>query len=183
MMDEQEFLRRIGRIEALVQCLEALADPLARVQARELVQAVLDLHRVGLTRLLALILAAPGGGGRQILDACAEDELVRSLLLLHGLHPRDLEARILTALETVQPFLEAQQSRVELLGVAQGIVRLRLHRDREGAPLLLQALRESVEAAVGAAAPDAAGVVIDESDSKLPVRDGRISLPLVGEQR
>ena len=60
---------------------------------REIVQAVLDLHGAGLERILGHL--ADAGDRRRVLDACARDEVVGGLLLLHGLHPLDLEERVL----------------------------------------------------------------------------------------
>jgi hypothetical protein len=75
------FAAELGRVEALVGEIEAVADEAVREKARALVQAVLALHAEGLRRLLSL--AGPDSAAR----FAAADELVGSLLLLHDLHP------------------------------------------------------------------------------------------------
>src|SRR5579862_8455462 len=98
---EQEFQQRIGRIEPLIQRMEKYADPSVRADAKELVKALLDLHAVGLARMLTL-LTETGEAGRSQLGVYAADSLVGSLLLLHGLHPVVLETRVRQALEKLR---------------------------------------------------------------------------------
>src|SRR4051794_3724572 len=124
-LQEQEFQQRIQRIEGLVHEIEGLPDPAIRASAIELLQATLDLHGTGLERILDIIFEA-GEPGEAILDQLAGDDLVRSLLLLHGLHPLDLETRVTQALDKVRPYLATHGGNVELLDVHEGIVRLRL---------------------------------------------------------
>lgn len=81
--------RRMDRIEALIQEVEASSDPAGRAASRELVATLLELHGKGLATVLALL---EGGGepGRSIADACARDAIVRGMLALHEL---DVPAR------------------------------------------------------------------------------------------
>jgi hypothetical protein len=85
----------LARVEALVEQLEATADPALREQIRALVRAVLEVHALGLQRLLAL--AGPDSAAR----FARADELVASLLLLHDLHP-DIETAARTALRAAE---------------------------------------------------------------------------------
>ena len=119
-LDAREFQSRLQRLDALLREVEDSADPAAAARTREIVQAVLDLHGTGLERILGHLEAA-GEAGAPILDACAGDDVVGGLLLLHGLHPLDLEARVLRALEQVRPALRSHGGNVELLGVRDGV--------------------------------------------------------------
>jgi Fe-S cluster biogenesis protein NfuA len=162
----------LQRIEALVQTLEAATDAPTRAAARELTQALLDLHRVGLERLVGLIDAAA------LTAACGDDTVLHHLLLLHGLHPVAVETRVRRALERVRPGLRAHGVEVEVMVVTGGTVRLRLLGD--GAGGLLPSLRRGVEATVLEAAPDLERVEIDgPAQSPLAWTDGRVPLPLV----
>ena len=173
--DADEFPEKLRRLEALVLQAERQSDPTARAHARDVVRALLDLHAVGLERLLEHVSAA-GAVGTGIIDACAADDVVGGLLLLHGLHPLDLEDRVGQALEQVRPHLEAHGGGVELIAVADGIVRLRLDGECD-CPSSAAAVRQTVEDALCARAPDAAGVEF-EGD---PAATGtvRVALPLV----
>jgi len=158
--ESQAFERELGRIQALIGALENLADPQAREPAKELLQVVLDLHGTGLARLLELVSEAEEAG-QKLLNALAKDEQVRALLLLHGVHPQDLESRVRKAVDTMRPFLGTQGIQIELSSVAEGKVRLRLQGNWQGQQLATEALRRELEEAIFEAAPDAAGIEIE----------------------
>lgn len=121
------FQARFQRIETLIQELEGVADPAVRASVEELLQLLLELHGAGLERTLELIWEAGELGQSLIHDHLARDEQVSSLMLLHGLHPLDLETRVRQALAQLRPALLAQGSQVELLGVtAEAGVHLRV---------------------------------------------------------
>ncbi len=105
-LDGAEFQARLQRLDALLQDVERLADPAARAQVGEVVQALLDLHHAGLESILERLEAA-GQPGAAVLDACARDDQAGGMLLLHGLHPFSLEERVLQALEQVRPALKS----------------------------------------------------------------------------
>ena len=149
-----------GRIEELIRALEALSDTRAREQAKELVQVVLDFHGAGLARLIGLTTTA-GAAGQTLLDAFADDDQVRSLLLLHGLHPRDLESRVEQAVEKMRSFLGTHGLRLELLQSGEELVRLKLHGNWQDKHLSAKTLRRDIETAILEAAPDAARVEVE----------------------
>jgi Fe-S cluster biogenesis protein NfuA len=158
--DDKEFRQRIGRIEGLLREVERFKDPGARAHTREIVQAILDLHGAGLAKILDH-LADAGGTGLAALDALARDELVGSLLLLHGLHPLDVEARVRQALDQVRPSLRSHGRDVELLGLADGVVRLRMQGSGHGCPSSAQTLKRAVEEAVYERAPDVTAIEVE----------------------
>jgi len=177
-LDVREFQSRLGRLDALLHEAEDSADPAAAARTREIVQAILDLHGTGLERIIGHLEAA-GPAGAPILDVCARDDVVEGLLLLHGLHPLGLEARVLQALDQVRARLRSHGGDVELLGVDGGIVRLRLTGSCHGCPSSAMTMRQTIEEAILAKAPDASaidveGAVEDQGLSMTP--DGR---PLV----
>lgn len=143
-------------IEALVQKVQALPDPDARQTALDLVQAVMDLHTEGIERMLEILSGLEAGSAS--IDALASDDLVGGLLLLHDLHPLDLETRVLRALD--RPEFRARGAHVEFISAANGMVRVRV----EGGP----ALRGAVEAALMEAAPDASELQIEGASAAAP---------------
>ena len=96
--EDEALAERLERVEALVQKIEEVRDETARERARDVVAAVLDLHAAAFSRVLAGC-ARQGDAGRRLLDELAADSVVSSVLVLHELHPRDLEARVHAALE------------------------------------------------------------------------------------
>ena len=143
-VDECAFRKRMERIESLLHAVEELSDPQAQARTREIVQTLLDLHGAALERMLTTI-AESGEAGQKLIDAAASDDLVGSVLLLHGLHPLDLEARVRLALDGVRPQLRSHGGDVELLGVADGVVRLRIRGSDHGCHSTGQKLKAAVE--------------------------------------
>lgn len=161
-MDERDDARRAARIELLLQGLAELPDPQARERAEELVGMLLGLYGDALARMLELAGQAGGiTGGDSLIRAFAGDELVGSLLLLHGLHPDDIETRIRRALDGVRPYLRSHGGNVELLGVAEGTAHLRLQGSCHGCPSSTVTLKLAIEEAIYAAAPDLEGLDVE----------------------
>src|SRR5262245_60479296 len=88
MANEGTIQATMQRIDVLIRTLDGLAAPATKECARELVQALLDAHGMGLARVLRIITQS-GDPGVAIVKSLARDQLVSSLLLLHGLHPVD----------------------------------------------------------------------------------------------
>jgi Fe-S cluster biogenesis protein NfuA len=145
-VQDADALERVGRIEALLADVDGLPDPRARETATELVQALLDLYGEGLARIVGRLDGAAAG--------LVDDELVAHLLLLHGLHPVPLEARVRAALDEVRPYLDQHGGAVELLGVQEGVVRLQLQGSCSGCPSSAVTLKHGIEEAIHKAAPD-----------------------------
>lgn len=146
-MEEQDVGERVARVEALIGQVESLPDRVAREAAMEMVQALLDLYGEGLARALAPL-------DDQTRRTLAEDELVAHLLLLHDLHPVAVETRVHEALEEVRPYLDSHGGGVELVGVEEGVVRLRMHGSCDGCPSSAMTLKLAIEDAIHKAAPD-----------------------------
>jgi hypothetical protein len=139
---------RIRRIEDLVRRMEAIPDPASRETAQALMEAILDLHGAAMERMMEIVFDA-GESGKGLVRRLAGDSIVASLLVLHGLHPDDIETR-------VQHALGKMHGSAELLGVFEGCVRVRLTASGCG-------MRDAVAAAIREAAPDATEILIEES--------------------
>jgi Fe-S cluster biogenesis protein NfuA len=174
MPGQPEFQQRIQSIERMLGEIEGSADLGLRTSVRQLVQSVMDLHGAGLDRILELI-RSDAAGGEGLVEKLGRDELVASLLVLYGLHPLHLEARITEGLDKARALLRSHQGEVELLSVQDGVVRLRLHANGHGCGSTAQALKELVEDAVYQCAPDIASLVIEDAGEK----PGFVSLELL----
>ncbi len=180
-LDSREFQAQLQRLEGLLRGVEGFADPAAQSHTRLIVQAVLDLHGASLRRLVDL-LGEAGEAGRRLLDACARDEVVSGLLLLHGLHPLDLEERVRQALDGVRPYLRSHGGNVELVGVEDGVVRLRLEGNCHGCPSSDATMKQTIEEAILGKAPDAVSVVVEgevEAASSTVNGGVRLALPVL----
>lgn len=145
------------QVEELIQRIENLQDPVARTTSLQLVQALMEFHGAGLERLMEII-AEKGVAGYAVFDDFAADDLVGSLLLLYGLHPLPIETRVVKALERVRPYLDSHGGNVELLGITDGIVRLRMQGSCKSCPSSSMTLKLAIEEAIYAAAPDVVAI-------------------------
>jgi hypothetical protein len=173
-----DFQRRLESIEELLRRIESASDPHVRSTARELVQTVMDLHGAGLERILE-ILGAAGTAGQSAIDSLSRDDLVSSLLVLYGLHPRSIEDRLMQALDKIRPSLKKRGGEIEFLHLTDGAVKLRLLANGNAA-----SLKEFVEAAVYAAAPDISSLIIEgpgERQGFVPLDMLRASLTANGK--
>jgi len=180
-MEEKEFQQRIQKIEALVRQIESLADPAARASALELFQLVMDLHGASVERMMNIIFEA-GEPGQAIIDHLGQDDLVGSLLLLYGLHPLDLEGRVIQALDKLRPDLRSHGAQVELLGIHDGVVRLRLEQSANGCGSSAQTLRVALEEAIYDAAPDIAALEV-ETAAPQAISSGLVQLARSSSKR
>jgi Fe-S cluster biogenesis protein NfuA/nitrite reductase/ring-hydroxylating ferredoxin subunit len=162
-MDDAQARERVARIETLLEDVERLGDPAARDTAMELVETLLDVYGEGLARVVALL-----DGDGEVARALTADELVSHLLLLHGLHPVALEARVRGALAEVRPYLESHGGDVQLVGVEDGVVRLRLEGSCSGCPSSTMTLKLAIEDAIHKAAPDVERIDADGVDEPAP---------------
>lgn len=178
-LKSRELQKRIERIEELIQAIDAIPDETARAQSRELVQALLELHGSGLNRALEIAYDSQVTGDA-LIGKLAEDELVSNLLLLHGLHPLDLETRVRRAIEQVKPRLGLHGGSVELLGVTpEGRVQLKLQGNCHECPSSRLTLRFSIEEALNAAAPDLTGLDVEgiAEEHPKPAANGATPIP------
>lgn len=161
MSGEDDIDQSVRRLEALIRALDTHPDPAAAEPARELVALVLDLHGIGLAKLMAIVARAPGSAS--ILAGVVDDEQVSAMLLLHGLHPEDMEHRVRKAVERLKPHLGVHGLRLNVVAIERGNVRLRVSAVDGAAPKasLLMTLPVEIENAIMEAAPDAEEVSIE----------------------
>ena len=152
-------VRDVGaRVEELLASLRS--EPGAAAAAEELVQLLVGLYGDGLGHIVAA-LQDQGAPGAEMLDRLTQDPLVESLLLLHDLHPLDVDTRIQRALDGVRPYLGSHAGGVEYLGVSDGVARLRLEGSCHGCPSSTVTVQLAIEGAVQEAAPEVAEVMVE----------------------
>ena len=124
-------------------------------------QSVVELHGAALQQLIDKCLEV--SGGERVLDHALQDDLVASMFLLHSLHPDDIETRVLRGLDSVRPYLRSHGGDCELIGVREGVVRLRLHGSCGSCPSSSLTLKNAVEDALYQAAPDIKEIVAENA--------------------
>lgn len=156
-----EFRLQTERVEKLAARLESAGDPELRATALDLVQSVVELHGEGLQRLIDSLMQTPAG--EHALSQALQNDLVSSMLLLHNLHPDDIETRVLRGIEKARPYLKSHGGDVELIGVRDGIVHLRLHGSCGSCPSSSITLKNAVEDALYEVAPDIVEIVSENA--------------------
>jgi Fe-S cluster biogenesis protein NfuA len=167
-------LRAVGdRIEVLLDELGTNTDERTAEKVFEVVRLVTELYGGGLARVVEL-------GGPDLLDRLAGDELVASLLVLHGLHPQDLPTRVEGALDEVRPFLATHGGDVELLGVdgEEGVVHLRMLGSCDGCPSSSVTLELAVQRAIGEAAPEIVHFEVEAPTTAAATPAAGVSTPI-----
>jgi Fe-S cluster biogenesis protein NfuA len=161
----KDFREDMQRIGGLVQEIEAIADPAVQAATQGLVQSLMELHGAALEKALDII-ADAGEPGMSIIDRLGRDALVSSVLILYGLHPEDLETRVAKAVDRARPHLRKQGCEVEILGINDGAIRLRVETGSHTCGSTGKAVQASLEAAVYDAAPDLTSLVIEGFEEK-----------------
>ena len=149
-----------ARVEELLATLRSGQAKDPAPVAEELVGLLVGLYGDGLSHIVAA-LREQGAPGAAMLDRLTEDPLVESLLLLHDLHPLDLDARVQRALDRVRPYLGSHAGGVEYLGVRDGVARLRLEGSCHGCPSSTVTVQLAITGAVQDAAPEVTDVVVE----------------------
>jgi Fe-S cluster biogenesis protein NfuA len=162
-------LRAVGeRIEVLLDELRSSLDQRAWGRVEEVVGLVTHLYGGGLERMVDLV-------DDDALDRFAADDLVASLLVLHGLHPVSLTERVHRALHSVRPYMESHGGDVHVLAIDEheATLRLRLMGSCDGCPSSAVTLEDAVRRAVEEAAPEIIDiVVVDDTPASAPAVDG-----------
>jgi Fe-S cluster biogenesis protein NfuA len=176
MPKQKEVESQIESIDKLVRALEEATDPVLRANAKELVQALMTLHGACLERMLEVV-GKNGESGKSIIDTFARDGVVKSVLLLYGLHPVDIKTRVLEALEKTQPSMSSHAVTVNFVSIDEaGMVTLRMEGKSEGCGSSALALKQAVEQAIYEAAPDISGMVMQGYVEKASTTTGFVPL-------
>jgi Fe-S cluster biogenesis protein NfuA/nitrite reductase/ring-hydroxylating ferredoxin subunit len=144
------------RIQTLLDATSS-GGAIARERAEQLVREVADLYGAGLSRIMATVGDRADSG---TLDRLANDDLVASLLLVHGLHPHSLRRRLSDALDRVRPYLGSHGGDVHLLDIVGDTVRLEFAGSCKSCPSSAVTLELAVEDAIRAAAPEVSAIEV-----------------------
>jgi Fe-S cluster biogenesis protein NfuA len=150
---DTEVRERVAQVEAQLAQLDA--------GAVDAVAGLVELYGEAFARVLAAVPAESA-------VSLADDELIGHLLMVHGLHPRSVEERVLSALDEVRPYLASHSGGVELVGIEGATVRLRLEGTCHGCPSSTATLKLAVEQAIAEAAPEVERVEAEGAVEEVP---------------
>jgi Fe-S cluster biogenesis protein NfuA len=144
------------RIQTLLDATSA-GGTVARERAEQLVGEVVELYGAALSRVMAALGAR---ADTAMLNSLIADDLVASLLLVHGLHPHDVRRRVSDALDRVRPYLGSHGGDVHLLDIDGDTVKLQFAGSCKSCPSSAVTLELAVEDAIRAAAPEVSSIEV-----------------------
>src|SRR6478735_9076128 len=161
-IDDETRWRSAGdRIQILLDA-SAGSGTVVRERTEQLAGELTDLYGAALERMVAIAArSAP-----ELVGEFAADELVASLMLVHGLHPHGVERRIEDALDGVRPYLGSHGGDVTLLEVVDDVVRLQFAGSCKSCPSSAVTLEFAVEDAVRAAAPEITSIEVVAAETE-----------------
>jgi Fe-S cluster biogenesis protein NfuA/nitrite reductase/ring-hydroxylating ferredoxin subunit len=148
------------RIQQILEQIEALPSPSTRELVHEFMEATLAFYGHGLARILQ-VLNESGPDGQEAFRHLIDDKVVRGLLLIHDLHPADLETRLRDALDQVRPYLKSHGGNVELISLTGQAARLRLEGSCKSCASSAVTLELAIRHAIDEACPDLAGFEVE----------------------
>lgn len=150
-----EFRHLLEWIGAGLERMEGIEDEKTRTEVFALLEGIDILHRQALARLLEL-------GGPELVERVSKDSMVHTLLEMYDLPEPDERAQVERALEGVYPYFRSHGGKLDVLGVENGVVRVRLSGSCEGCPGTQATLERVVEEALREGFPGFAELVSEE---------------------
>ncbi len=148
MTEPRDVDATVSRIEELIAELGE-ADPRLARASEELVRQLMGLYGAAFARILEIL-------GDDAAARFADDKLLASLLLLHGLHPVPAEARVAGALARLERRLG--DARLSIAELSEERLRIRVEWNGAAPPASAAAM---IERAVSAEAPEIAAIEIE----------------------
>jgi Fe-S cluster biogenesis protein NfuA/nitrite reductase/ring-hydroxylating ferredoxin subunit len=145
--------RQKERIEGLVEQIEKFQDPAMRSLLAESMEAVLTLHSSGLQHIFDLINQTDGSAD-DVKKNLLADDFIKGLLVMHGLHPDDLETRLYKALDKIKPYMDSHGGNVDVLSIENGVATLELQGHCDGCPSSATTLELGIKQAIEEECPD-----------------------------
>jgi hypothetical protein len=160
MTGEDEALRaESSQIEQLLDELRSLVTAPAFQRVEEVIGRIVRMYGAGIARAVGHARAA-GVDDRRFDELCCDDDLLASLLLLHGMHPRTTEQRIEAALTVLCQELGLPAGALVLESLADGAVTLRASGALGGGAMASRVAEGIVHRVVEAAAPEVSSIEI-----------------------
>jgi hypothetical protein len=158
MIEHDELTSESAQLEQRLLELRELAPLPLWQRIEDVLGLVVRLYGGGLAR--ALDHARTAGAGPAFDQRLADDELLASLLVLHGLHPLSTEARVRRALAQLHAELGVAAEALALVAIRDGVVELAAD-GALGGGAMSQGLAEGiVKRVIETAAPEIESVAI-----------------------
>ncbi len=154
-----EFQHLLEWLGTGIERMEGIQDEKTREEVFALLEGIDVLHRQGLGRILDLIANL---GGQQAVERISQDPIVRTLMEMYDLPEADERTQVERVLEDVYPYFQSHGGKLDLLGVENGRVRVRLSGSCEGCPGTATTLQRVVDEALREGFPGFKELVAEE---------------------
>lgn len=165
-----EFQHLLEWLGTGVERMEEIEDEKTREEVFALLEGIDVLHRQGLGRIFDLIVSL---GGLRAVEQISQDPIVHTLLEMYDLPEDDERTQVERALEDVYPYFQSHGGKLDLLGVENGRVRVRLSGSCEGCPGTATTLQRVVEDALREGFPGFSELMAEEPP---PARENIVQL-------
>jgi hypothetical protein len=146
-------------IERLLDDIRALVTPPAWQRVERVLARVVDLYGAGLARALGHARSS-GADGSRFDNLLAGDDLLASLLVLHGLHPIPVEQRVQNALGAVRSELGLGDADLELVAIHHGSIELRAADALGGGAMASRVAEGAIRRVIESVAPEITEIAI-----------------------
>ncbi len=151
------------KIDEYIQMLMNHPEPKVREATHQMLDGIDSLHREAFGRIIVGLSEHP-----ELRDRITEDPVVSMVFELYGLLKVDEAAVVDQALEAVRPYIQSHGGEVEVLGVEDGVVRVRLAGSCHGCAGSTVTLKRGIEAALREGLPGFKKMVVEESVAHPP---------------
>lgn len=162
--EEMELDDAFVRMGEIVEHLQSSPESQTKALAFELLDWVDGFHREAVVRIASIL-------PRDAVDSLAQDPVVARLFetyLAEDEEPEDLADSLEEALDEIRPYLHSHGGEMEVLGVSQGIVRLRLMGSCDGCPSSTLTLTQGVEKILQERWPGFRGIEVEGAEEPAP---------------
>lgn len=149
------------KIQELIGEIDSLDDKNIRGMMQECVQELLGFYGLGLHKILKIISNGSSSAAKDIYNNLIADSFISGLLLIHDLHPLDLNTRLHAALEKVKPYMDSHGGSVEIVSLENGVARLKLSGHCKGCPSSASTLQLGIKEAIEENCPDLLGLEVE----------------------
>jgi hypothetical protein len=154
----------LQRMQTAMAALDEIGDATARSVAKDLVDALLDLHGIALAKTMTVV--TNDESGRALAERLAADDYVAATMLLHGLHPEDPETRLRKKIKEMRPHWGVRGFRVDLAEVSASSAKAHI---LWSTPTIdRRAVLHEVEATLTDVAPDLDAISFEELECAEP---------------
>lgn len=151
---------QLERIQELIDQLEGHSDPEVRKMMSACLVEVLTLHGAAISRILEIV-GDEKEGSHEIYERILDEADLRGVLLIHGLHPLDLETRLRLTLDRIRPEIQKQSGEIEVVTVRNGSVHLRVIATRKEGLARPVALEAALRKALSESCPDLVEIQVE----------------------